>query len=88
KVSSFEYHSMLARLSENTGISPPKDRYRSLMVMIQIYRHIKMLKRSGKGHDPGGAAATKPGECAILCTACLQPQMNLPMGWDSDKFKQ
>ncbi|KAF8873570.1 hypothetical protein BD779DRAFT_1476948 [Infundibulicybe gibba] len=80
KVSGFEYH-------KHWHFSP-KDRYRSLMVMIRIYRHIKMLKRSGKGHDPGGAAATKPGECAVLCPACPQPQMNLPMGWDSDKSKR
>ncbi|KAF8868893.1 hypothetical protein BD779DRAFT_1614751 [Infundibulicybe gibba] len=82
KISGFEFYHTLTRLSENTGITPPKDRYRSFMVMIRIYRHIKMLKRSGKGHDAGGAAATKPGECAVKCPACPQPQMNLPPGWE------
>ncbi|KAF8871241.1 hypothetical protein BD779DRAFT_1613963 [Infundibulicybe gibba] len=82
KTSAFEFYSTLVRLTVNTGINPPKDRYRSLILMIRIYRHIKMLKRSGKGHDPGGAMATKPGECAVMCPACPQPGMNLPPGWE------
>ncbi|KAG6825626.1 hypothetical protein H0H92_003016 [Tricholoma furcatifolium] len=40
-----------------------------------------MLKHSGRGHDLGGTAATKPGTCAVLCPACLQPSINLPDGW-------
>ncbi|KAF8889255.1 hypothetical protein BD779DRAFT_1671827 [Infundibulicybe gibba] len=82
KTSAFEFYSTLVRLTVNTGINPPKDRYRSLILMIRIYRHIKMLKRSGKGHDPGGAMATKPGECTVMCPACPQPGMNLPPDWE------
>ncbi|KAF8883132.1 hypothetical protein BD779DRAFT_1444238, partial [Infundibulicybe gibba] len=82
KISGFEFYRALACLSNNTGITPPKDRYRSLMIMIRIYRHMKMLKRSGKGHDVGGSAATKPGECAVMCPTCPQPRMNLPLGWE------
>jgi len=38
--------------------------------VIHEYRHVKMLKRAGRGHDPAGAIATLPGECAVLCPAC------------------
>lgn len=51
-------------------------------MIVRMYRHIKMLKRSGRGHDPRGAKATSPGECAVLCPACPQPGMNLPEGWE------
>jgi hypothetical protein len=50
--------------------------------MTQEWRHLKMLKRAGRGHDPAGVAATKLGECAVLCPACPQPGKNLPVGWD------
>ena len=46
------------------------------------WRHLKMLKRSGQGHDPSGVDGTKEGECCVLCPACPQPGKNLPEGWD------
>jgi hypothetical protein len=49
---------------------------------MRIWRHLKMLKRTGRGHDPAGIAATKPGECAIECPACPHPDRNLPAGWE------
>ena len=42
-----------------------------------------MLKRSGRGHDPEGAAATSSGELAIECPACPHPDRNLPLNWKS-----
>ncbi|KAF8155970.1 hypothetical protein B0H34DRAFT_783611 [Crassisporium funariophilum] len=81
KASAFEFYNSLKRLTENTGVSPPKDRYRSFMTMVREYRHLKMLKRAGRGHDPAGTVATKPGECAVLCPACPQPGINLKDGW-------
>jgi hypothetical protein len=42
-----------------------------------------MLKRSGRGHDPDGAAATSSGELAIECPACPHPDRNLPINWNS-----
>jgi hypothetical protein len=42
-----------------------------------------MLKRSGRGRDPGGAAATPLGELAIECPACPHPDRNLPLNWNS-----
>ena len=42
-----------------------------------------MLKRSGRGLDPKGAAATSSGELAIECPACPHPNRNLTLDWDS-----
>jgi hypothetical protein len=49
--------------------------------MAREWRHLKMLKRAGRGHDPAGVAATREGECAIICPACPQPGINLPPDW-------
>ena len=53
------------------------------MRVIRQFRYIKMLKRAARGHDPGGIAATRPGECGVLCPACPQPGKNLPVGWQN-----
>ncbi|KAJ7030787.1 hypothetical protein C8F04DRAFT_1186443 [Mycena alexandri] len=50
--------------------------------MTREWRHIEMLKRAGRGHDPTGVETTQPGECALLCPACPQPGKNLPPGWE------
>ena len=42
-----------------------------------------MLKRAARGHDVGGIAATKNGELAVVCPACPQPTVNLPLDWQS-----
>jgi hypothetical protein len=49
-----------------------------------------MLKRAGRGHDPGGPDGTAPGELAVDCPACPHPDRNIPVGWerapDSEKY--
>lgn len=50
---------------------------------MRMWRHLKMLKRAGRGHDPEGAKATRMGECAVECVACPHPGKNLPDGWES-----
>ncbi|KAG6848454.1 hypothetical protein H0H93_016828 [Arthromyces matolae] len=62
KASSYEFYNTLVRLTDNTGMNRVPDRYRAFMTMIRQYRHLKMLKRSGRGHDPEGILHTKPGE--------------------------
>lgn len=42
---------------------------------------MKMAKRAGRGHDPGGIDDTLFGECAIDCPACPHPDINLPEDW-------
>ena len=70
---------------------PPshQNRYESFRRMVREWRHLKMLKRAGRGHDPAGVENTKRGECAVLCPACPQPDKNLPVNWQAvPKAKQ
>lgn len=53
------------------------------MRMVREWRHLKMLKRAGRVHSSDGIEATKPGELALLCPACPQPDHNLPVGWET-----
>ncbi|KDR67025.1 hypothetical protein GALMADRAFT_106020 [Galerina marginata CBS 339.88] len=82
KASAYEFYQTLSRLTDNTGTKIPRDRYRTLLRIIREYRHIKMLKRAGRGHSVGGAAGTTQGECAVICPACPHPGINLPNGWE------
>ncbi|KAF8449453.1 hypothetical protein L210DRAFT_3609687 [Boletus edulis BED1] len=83
KVSAHHFYNSLVRRSDNTGLSNnDKDRYEQFMRIAREWRHLKTLKRAGRGHDVRGAAGTKEGECAILCPACPQPGKNLPDNWD------
>ncbi|KAG1728754.1 uncharacterized protein EDB91DRAFT_1060402, partial [Suillus paluster] len=81
KVSSYKFYHSLARLTDNTGLLKCKDRYEAFMRMVREFRHVKMLKRAGRGHDPSGIIATQQGECAVLCPVCPQPGRNLPHAW-------
>ncbi|KAG1887614.1 hypothetical protein F4604DRAFT_1877484 [Suillus subluteus] len=81
KVSAFEFYNALSRMSDNTGLLPIKDRYDSFTRMIREWCHLKMLKHSGRGHDPSGVDGTVEGECTVLCPACPHPGKNLPAGW-------
>lgn len=48
---------------------------------MRQWRNLKLLKRAGRGHDPAGVAATREGECAVVCPACPQPGKNLEPDW-------
>ncbi|KAG1797496.1 uncharacterized protein HD556DRAFT_1441055 [Suillus plorans] len=82
KVLAYKFYSALARRTDNTGLTPIKDRYESFMRMIREWRHLMMLKCSGRGHDPKGIDATEDGDCAVLCPACPHPGKNLPDDWE------
>ncbi|KAG6849505.1 hypothetical protein H0H93_007961 [Arthromyces matolae] len=75
KISALEYYQTLVRLTDNTGTRD--------LLMVREWRHIKLLKRGGRGHDTSGVAGTKAGECAVLCPACPLPGINLPENWRS-----
>ncbi|KAG1781328.1 hypothetical protein EV702DRAFT_928617, partial [Suillus placidus] len=51
--------------------------------MVLEWRHLTMLKCSGRGHDPSGIDGTSQGMCMVLCPACPQPGKNLPDGWQT-----
>ncbi|KAI5999770.1 hypothetical protein F5J12DRAFT_906675 [Pisolithus orientalis] len=77
KLSCYKCYSTLSRCSDNTGLNPPKARYEQFLRMVHQWHHLKMLKHSGRGHDPAGVLNTKEGECAVLCPACPQPGKNM-----------
>ncbi|KAH7902765.1 hypothetical protein BJ138DRAFT_984701, partial [Hygrophoropsis aurantiaca] len=79
KLNAYNYWMALEYKSNNGGIW--KDRYEQFLIGIRIWRHLKIIKCSGQGHDPAGVDETQPGECAIECPACPQPGKNLPMNW-------
>lgn len=51
------------------------------MRMVRQYRHLKMLKRAGRGNDPSGAEGTVLQQCAVICPACPLPGVNLEDTW-------
>ena len=57
--------------------------------MVREWKHLKMLKRAGRGHDPTGVLGTKQGELVVQCPACPSPGINIPDNWDtvSDDLK-
>lgn len=48
-----------------------------------------MLKKAGRGHEPGGVDGTQPGELCTRCPACPRPGYNIPDNWEtvSDELK-
>ncbi|KAF6740893.1 hypothetical protein DFP72DRAFT_996362 [Ephemerocybe angulata] len=85
KVSPYELYNSISRLTDNTGIGEVKDRYPSFLRMVHEWRHLRLLKRMKRGHDPiRSASETKEGECALLCPPCPHPKINMPEGWEDE----
>jgi hypothetical protein len=53
------------------------------MRMTRQWQNLHLLLRAGRAHaeGPDRIGDTKPGECALLCPACPQPEKNLPPNW-------
>ncbi|KAG2136341.1 uncharacterized protein EDB93DRAFT_1254002 [Suillus bovinus] len=83
KVSAYEFYHSLARQSDNTGITPIRDRYSTFLRIVHEWRNLHSLKCAGRGHDPAGVNATQEGELTLLCPACPHPGKNLPDGWEA-----
>ncbi|KAF9504389.1 hypothetical protein BS47DRAFT_1374397 [Hydnum rufescens UP504] len=75
KISTIHFYNALERETENAGLEAPPARYQAFLRMVCEYRHLKMLKRGGQGHDIPGIDATKTGELAVLCPACPHPSI-------------
>ncbi|KAF7965306.1 hypothetical protein HWV62_44514 [Athelia sp. TMB] len=83
KTTGFSFYKSLEYLTDNTGLYPPPDRLDVFMLAVREWRHLKLLKRAGRTYDPLGVINTPPGSLAIICRACPQPGLNLPLDWDT-----
>ncbi|PPQ77497.1 hypothetical protein CVT26_006143 [Gymnopilus dilepis] len=90
KASTYDFYRALEKSTTGIGIDVPKSRYRALLRTVLQWRHLKLLKRGGRGNDPSGVEGTKSGELAIKCPSCPWPGINLPDSWqdapDNMKF--
>ncbi len=84
KGSTLGFYQTLERLADNAGLAPTSSRYPALKRMLYQWRHLMMLKRAGRAHDPDPKRVenTKPGKLTIKCPSCPQPGVNLPDGWE------
>ncbi|KAK7434254.1 hypothetical protein VKT23_010570 [Stygiomarasmius scandens] len=90
KITAYDYYKGLEGLTDNTGAKLP-NRYPSMLRMVRQWRHLRMLRRGGRGNDGDRSVQeTLPGELAVQCIACPQPGINLPDDWqqapDNTKF--
>ncbi|KDR64862.1 hypothetical protein GALMADRAFT_82591, partial [Galerina marginata CBS 339.88] len=83
KCATYDYYRAIEKLANNTGVDVPPSKYRSLLRMGIQWRHLKLMKRGGRGHDETGVKGTKDGELAVVCPSCPHPGINLPVGWES-----
>ncbi|KAJ7506191.1 hypothetical protein B0H11DRAFT_2220108 [Mycena galericulata] len=80
-------HDFIAALERKTdalassGITRVPDRYKAFLRMTRQYAFLQRTRRAGRGHDPAGLAATKAGECMVVCWACPYNGRNLPKNW-------
>ncbi|KAK7054540.1 hypothetical protein VNI00_003738 [Paramarasmius palmivorus] len=83
-----DFYRTLETLTDGSGLSKPPDRLAQFMIMVRQWRHVKIGKRFGRGHDPSGLKGTEQGSTAVLCRACPQPGINLPLGWEQAPASQ
>ncbi|KIK69839.1 hypothetical protein GYMLUDRAFT_152079, partial [Collybiopsis luxurians FD-317 M1] len=82
KITAYNFSTSLEKLTDNIGESF-KSHYHSFLQMVQQWRHLKELKRAGRGNDSiQKVADTLPGELTVKCIACPLPGVNLPEGWE------
>ena len=51
--------------------------------MVRQWRHVKALKRAGRGHETMGVKGTQAGDLTVRCPACPCIGYNLPENWDT-----
>ncbi|KAJ3737872.1 hypothetical protein EV360DRAFT_77346, partial [Lentinula raphanica] len=94
KITAYDYYTTLEKLTDNiggkeflplqlgTGGPKFKSRYSAFLRMARQWRHLKELKRAGRGNDGvRKVKETEVGELAVQCIACPRPGINLPEGW-------
>lgn len=105
KINATDFYESLVRLTDNLGIGRPyvrsltsatvfmltiyQDRLKPFLRCVREWRHLKMLKRAGRGYVVGGTQVIGPGELSIPCLACPKVGFNIPDDWHTapDDFK-
>jgi hypothetical protein len=59
-------------------------RYNEFSCVMRQYRHLVMLKRAGRVHDPELIISTLGHQLRFECPACPHDGKNLPDGWEKD----
>ncbi|KAI0054741.1 hypothetical protein BV25DRAFT_1785935, partial [Artomyces pyxidatus] len=82
KLNVYDFWNTMAIKTDNTGLHPVPDRLPSFTTMAREYSHVRMGKRAGRAHLPGGLEEVGAGELAIRCAACPRPGVNAPFTLD------
>ncbi|KAK7461259.1 hypothetical protein VKT23_008434 [Stygiomarasmius scandens] len=86
KVCTYDYYNGLEKLRNNAGLVKGNDRFKAFTRMIRQWRHLKMLKRAGRGNDGSRPVdETRSGELVVKCIACPRVGVNLPANWQDVK---
>ncbi|PCH40606.1 hypothetical protein WOLCODRAFT_33338, partial [Wolfiporia cocos MD-104 SS10] len=85
KTSAVVYYSKLRRVTKNAFPYTVLDRYHELLRVPRQWRNLNYCKWHGYGH--GTRDDVPPGGLAMFCTACMQPGINLPDGWDNNPVR-
>ncbi|KAE9405463.1 hypothetical protein BT96DRAFT_934947 [Gymnopus androsaceus JB14] len=91
KTTAYDFYTTLEKLTNNLGGRQYtykgiwyKSWYLSFLCLARHWRHLKELKRAGRGNDGiRKVAETQPGELAVKFIACPSPGVNLPEGWEN-----
>ncbi|EIN05248.1 hypothetical protein PUNSTDRAFT_75081, partial [Punctularia strigosozonata HHB-11173 SS5] len=84
KLTLHDYYQAMIRMTDNMEPAPGIWRYHDAILAVREWRHLKMLKRAGRGNDPSGIRGTPVGGLAVECPACPHPGRNLPDNWETD----
>jgi hypothetical protein len=84
KASAYQYFQKLKRHTSAMFPDTVPNLYHELRRMSRIWRWLKKLKWAGFAHRTDDTTEAAPGELAIFCLACPQPDVNLPDTWDTD----
>uniref|UniRef100_A0A5K1K6H8 Cell surface hydrophobicity-associated protein n=1 Tax=Ganoderma boninense TaxID=34458 RepID=A0A5K1K6H8_9APHY len=84
KTAARNYYNKLRRTTNAAFPHMVPDRYKELLRVSRQWRNQQMRKNAGFGHrsQPIG-----PGDLAVRCPACPQPDVNLPAGWETDEHQ-
>ncbi|VDC00600.1 unnamed protein product [Peniophora sp. CBMAI 1063] len=83
----YDYYRALEAATDGAGLRGIANVRQQLTLCVRQFRHVFMFKRSGRGHEPGGIAATPPGACALRCPACPNFDLNVPLDWATSPFR-